>query len=282
VYYHDKSSHHIYLLIAARFSQLILIDFLILRTRLFPKLLGSSLSLVLAQSKGWPLIVFLWAVWDFFLLYGDRRFVHHWAYWQDLLGLMNNHNPSGDVTSHEQYLRALISVVVLSIAVVAKRSLVGQLIGKRTVHNYREELGLLMRKLVLMCEVSHLSIRITDKTDHKNSKLWLTGQGPTIDNQEESPEFGSTADDDASGSGHQMDSFDYSDGQSVHSKDTRKFFMSEKLEIMEMLLEWEEPEVQTSEENVSSRAQKLNAATISQVSIYRLSLWEVFSSFVEL
>ena len=252
-----------------------------LRTRL-PKFLGSSLSLVLVQAKGWPLIVFLWAIWDFALLYGDRRFVHHWAYRQDLLGLMKNHNPSGDVASHEHYLRVLVSVVVVSIAVVAKRSLVGQLMGKRTVHNYREELGLLMRKLVLMCELSHLSVRINDKTDQKNSRLWSTGPDPPIENQEGSPEGGSAAGDDASGSGQQMDSFDYSDGQSVHSKDTRKFFMSEKLAIMEMLLAWEEPEVQTSEENVSSRAPKLNAQPISHVRIYRLSPWEVFSTFVEL
>ena len=229
----DKNFLNSFFLIVAQFSELVIIDFLTLRTKLVPKLLGSSLSLVLAQSKGWPFIFFLWAVWDFALLYGDRRFVHYWAYRQDLLGLMNNHNPSGHVTSHEQYLRILASAVVVSLSVVVKRSLECQLFGKRTVHNYSGELGLLMRKLALICEVSHLSLRITDKN----------GQG--------SPDLGLAPDDDTSGSGRQMDSFDYSDGLSVHSKDTRKFFMSEKLEIMELLLEWEDPELQTWEGQVS-------------------------------
>lgn len=123
-------------LFSARFSQLIFIDFFILRTRAVPRMFGPSLSLVLAQSKGWPFIFLLWAIWDFAILYGDRRFVHHWAYWQDLISLFSEENPSGDLTYHGIYLQILICIVVSSIAVAAKRAVMGQIVGKRVVRTF--------------------------------------------------------------------------------------------------------------------------------------------------
>ena len=53
------------------------------------------------------------------------------------------------------------------------------------------------------------------------------------------------------GSGNQADSFDYSDAMSTHSKETKKFTHSAKMDIMELLEEWEEPELQESNEEVS-------------------------------
>lgn len=238
--------------IAARFSQLIIIDFFMLRTRLVPKLLGSSLSLVVVQSKGWPFVLLHWALWDFALLYGDRKFVHHWAYWQDLLEMMNSSNPSGDVTSHKQYLRVLVSAVIFSIAAAAKRFVLGQIVGTRAVHNYREDLGRLMRKLILMCEVSHLSLRVPDRNGQKIKKFWPAGVDYPVNHEPISLELGLAPRDDGSDSAQQMDSFDYSDAQSAHSRDTRRLFASERLEIMELLEEWEEPELQSGEEEVGA------------------------------
>jgi hypothetical protein len=261
----------LFLLFAARFSQLIIIDFLMLRTWLVPKLLGSSLSLVVVQSKGWPFVLLLWALWDFALLYGDRKFVHHWAYWQDLLEMMNSRNPSGDVTSHKHYLRVLVSVVFFSIAGAAKRFVMGQIVGKRAVHNYREDLGRLMRKLILMCEVSHLSLRVPAKNVQKINKFLPPGVDYAVNHEPISLELGLAPHDDVSDSAEQMDSFDYSDAQSAHSKDTRRLFVSERLEILELLEEWEEPELQPGEEDVSAPAGRNSSNYLSHLTSTHIS-----------
>ena len=120
-------------MLVARFTQLIVVDFFTLRTKVIPRMLGPNLSLVVAQSKGWPFITLLWAIWDFALLFGDRKFANHRAYWQGFIDLMNETNPSGDVTTHSGYRRVLISAVFVPVAVAAKRSIMGQIVGKRVV-----------------------------------------------------------------------------------------------------------------------------------------------------
>lgn len=209
-----------------------------------------------AQSRGWPFIFFAWALWDFALLYGDRKFVHHWAYWQDSVGLMNNKNPSGDVTSNELYLKVLVSVMVVSMAVTVKRAIIGRIVGKRIVHSYRKDLALLMRKLTLMCEVSQWSVRTNEKNGAKKSQVASASGDFTVNHRPISQDLGFVPDDDVSKGGQQMDSFDYSDAQSAHSKETRKLFASEKMEIIDLLDAWEEPVVPTIEESVSSSACK--------------------------
>jgi hypothetical protein len=112
------------------------IDFLIFRTRVFPRLLGTTLSLTVAQAKGWPSELFFWALIDFMMLWGDRTFVKHWAFWQDLIGMMNDSNPSGSVIHSNIYFRILMSALGLSVAVTLKRSIMGHVVGKRVVGKY--------------------------------------------------------------------------------------------------------------------------------------------------
>lgn len=120
----------------ARFTQLVVIDFLTFRTKSFPRLLGPSLALCLAQSKGWPFLVFSWSLWDIALLYGDRRFSHHWMYWQSLIGMFSERNPHGNVTSHDFYKSIVHSGVGISALFAVKRAVMGQNVGTRVVSKF--------------------------------------------------------------------------------------------------------------------------------------------------
>jgi hypothetical protein len=121
----------------ARLSEVIVIDFLTFRTRAFPIVLGTTMSLIVAQSKGWPFQLFAWALIDLLMLYGSGQFAHHWAYWQDFVGMMNASNPSGSVTSSDFYGNLLLVSIGLSAAVSIKRFTVGNLLGKRVVGELR-------------------------------------------------------------------------------------------------------------------------------------------------
>jgi hypothetical protein len=77
----------------AQLLQVFIIDFLCLNTRFFVNAFGSLVTLFIVQSKGWPFIVFMWAVLDFGLLYGTSRFAAHWLFWQNFAEVMNAANP---------------------------------------------------------------------------------------------------------------------------------------------------------------------------------------------
>lgn len=161
----------------------VVIDFLIFRTKLVPRLLGTPVSLTIAQAKGWPAQLFGWGLIDFIMLWGDRRFAKHWFYWQDIIRMMNATNPSGNITHSNIYLRVLCSAIGLGFAVtlvrtwvnltvmcamymlhsysnpknvyiqkLQKRGIFGQLVGKRVVRKCS------IQKLTLawFCRLTHL------------------------------------------------------------------------------------------------------------------------------
>lgn len=78
----------------AQLLQVIVIDFLCLSTRFSVNVFGSLLTLLIVQSKGWPFIACMWSILNFALLFGTSRFVKHWLFWQDILGIFNDKNPS--------------------------------------------------------------------------------------------------------------------------------------------------------------------------------------------
>ena len=59
-------------------AQAILVEYLALRSKVSVVLLGPFVTLFLVQSKGWPMLTFLWALGDFLLLYGDWPLAAHW------------------------------------------------------------------------------------------------------------------------------------------------------------------------------------------------------------
>ena len=112
------------------------IDFLTLRTKAIPRLLGPTLSLTLTQSKGWPFQLFAWGMIDLIVLWGERPFVRHWGYWQDFIAMMNKSNPSGSIIFSPFYFRILISSLVLSAMATVKRAILEHTFGKRIVGEY--------------------------------------------------------------------------------------------------------------------------------------------------
>ena len=64
----------------ARMTEVIVIDFLCLRTQWTARVLGPFIALFIVQSKGWPIRFIFWGMYDFALLYGDHKFARHCTY----------------------------------------------------------------------------------------------------------------------------------------------------------------------------------------------------------
>jgi hypothetical protein len=129
--------------------QVIVIDFCTLRTRFFPGVFGTTVSLGIAQSKGWPFTLFAWAIVDIMVLFGPRQFARHWLFWQTLVAMMNPVNPSGNVTNSPTYKLTIYVAILLSIAVTIKRTVIGVFLGKRVVSKCTvSSLGLLLSIIV--------------------------------------------------------------------------------------------------------------------------------------
>jgi hypothetical protein len=109
-----------------------IIDFLSLGTRLILRLAGPVITLLVVSSKGWPFIVFSWAVINFATLHGDGVFAKHWFFWQDAIDMFNSNNPSGNIVNNEWYTRALLTGIFVSLVVAIKRFVVGLYLGKQT------------------------------------------------------------------------------------------------------------------------------------------------------
>ena len=167
--------------------QTIIIDLLCVGTRVMLRIVGPLFTLLIAQSKGWPFVVFCWAILDFVTLCGDGPFAKHWGYWQDLVGLFSSTNPPGHVVDSIWNFRILITAIGVSVAVALKRFAVGLYLGRQTfgkhqrhfisfvVNNYissnvamypflsghyGEQLARVMKKMLLISEVAQLAKKI--------------------------------------------------------------------------------------------------------------------------
>lgn len=163
--------------------QSILIDFLSLSSKIVLKVFGPLITLFVVQSKGWPFVFFCWSILDFCSLYGDSRFAAHWAYWQELIDLFNDANPSGDVVNSDWNKTVLLIALSVSIVVALKRFVVGIFLGRATfgeislctvlfssdtfyrsltfiLVNYGAQLAKLMQKMLLLREVAKFAKEI--------------------------------------------------------------------------------------------------------------------------
>jgi len=104
-----------------------------------------------------PFVGFVWALYDFALLAGDRRFVQHWAYWQDWIDMFNENNPSGQVPSGYAYNLVLWLAMFVTFVSSVKRLVVGLFLGRQTFLHYSEELAEVMGKMVLISEIATLA-----------------------------------------------------------------------------------------------------------------------------
>lgn len=104
----------------------------------------------------------------------------------------------------------------------------------------------LIQKIIILSEVSHLAVQIDSKAQHPSSR-----RHKAIDDGR-TKEWGMAVDVNLlASSGTQGDSFDYSDGFSGYSRsETKKFTATAQMEMMELLEEWEEPELQGTDDEV--------------------------------
>eukprot|EP00934_Nitzschia_sp_Nitz4_P000590 Nitzschia sp. Nitz4//scaffold1_size375055//116805//120596//NITZ4_000247-RA/size375055-augustus-gene-0.711-mRNA-1//-1//CDS//3329540958//590//frame0 len=223
----------------ARLTQLVVIDFLTFRTTSFPRLIGPSLSLMVAMSKGWPFVLSSWALWDILLLFGEARFHAHWLYWQHILGLFNESNPDGGVTGTSLYQRFVVAAFLVGIAVTVKRTVMGNVVGHRVVRNYRSEMASMMQKLVLLTDLSLLCLSKSSTEPNLGQTKDTKGDRMRVA-VEVAGFMGATSKDD--------ESFRISEAPSFPSTETKEFTASAHLQMADLLEQWEEPELQNLEE----------------------------------
>lgn len=126
------------------------------------------------QAKGWPLQLFLWAVLDYAMLYGDRDFARHWLFFQDYLNVFNDSNPAGSVTTNKSFRGALIFSLCLSSAVAVKRFWIGLRFGRASYYRYAEKLALLLKRVLLVSKLAQFAHRRDFSGDcMPSSSIWL-------------------------------------------------------------------------------------------------------------
>ena len=135
-------------------TQAIIIDFLAIGSWIFLRFFGPNLTLLLAQSKGWPFVLIWWGIYDLALLSGPSKFANHWGYLQDYIHLFNETNPSGNVPGNEIYMKILQIAIGTGMAVSLKRLTVGLFLGRQTFAHYGQELASVMKNMVLVSEVA--------------------------------------------------------------------------------------------------------------------------------
>ncbi|GKY96763.1 hypothetical protein MPSEU_000635700 [Mayamaea pseudoterrestris] len=143
-------------------TQALIIEYTILRSKFFVRIFGSFVTLFVIQSRGWPFVTFTWTVYDFAFMYGGHPWTEHWLWWQNSIDMMNSSNSAGGVTSANEYLTVLVIMITVSSIVMAKRFYLSLFLGKQTYIRYGGDLARLMRKSLLIGQVSGLA---RDKED---------------------------------------------------------------------------------------------------------------------
>ena len=111
---------------------------------------------------------------DFAMLFGDRDFSRHWAYYQDYIELFNDCNPAGNVTTDKRYRSVLIFMISLGILVAIKRFAIGLFFGKKSYVRYAEKLSQILKELLLVskvCKHARLDYWVNAHDLDKNSVL---------------------------------------------------------------------------------------------------------------
>lgn len=158
-------------LLLAQITQFILIDFIVLETRVAVWALGKLLTLLAIQAKGWPLLAVFWATWNFAFNHGNSRYAQHWLYWQSSIGMFNGRNTGGDVVTDPKYRVILLVMIFMGMVFMIKRIVVALILGKKKYVTYGPKLESIMRKLLLIAEVALLAEEIQFAMTHDSTYL---------------------------------------------------------------------------------------------------------------
>eukprot|EP00547_Thalassionema_nitzschioides_P012517 CAMPEP_0194260580 /NCGR_PEP_ID=MMETSP0158-20130606/45583_1 /TAXON_ID=33649 /ORGANISM="Thalassionema nitzschioides, Strain L26-B" /LENGTH=957 /DNA_ID=CAMNT_0039000675 /DNA_START=52 /DNA_END=2923 /DNA_ORIENTATION=+ len=248
----------------ANLAQLVVIDILCLHFRWVAKLLGPVVTLGVIQSKGWPFIIFVWGVINFFMLYGDSEFANHWLYWQDWWGLFNENNPSGGVTSNVIYRNFNITLITLGLAVAVKRMAFGLMFGKQSYYNYNQQLVELNFGAGCRSEKNGIRIDVWEEILQKLQPTTSSVDAKEVDNSPSSasckanqPWMDSKRNTSLAGSNldlktmYQLNSMLSEQGDEVDQTQQEKEDLtdSQKLQIIKLVEEWDEPRTIANDES---------------------------------
>lgn len=117
----------------ARVTEFIFIDYIALETNITVRFIGRLLTLMLIQSKGWPILCVFWGIWNFSIVHGSNPFAKNWLYWaSDTLAIFDEEkNPSGGIPSNRTYTVILATMIIIGVVIMVKRLLVSLLLGKK-------------------------------------------------------------------------------------------------------------------------------------------------------
>jgi hypothetical protein len=225
-------------LFIGKISELIVINFFVLRTRVFPRMLGTTLSLALAQSKGGPFMIISSGIFNLMLNCGDRKFARHWLYWQNWIGLMNEDNPSGNVTDHPFYRRLICISIGAGLALTIKRMIMGRFIGQRVVEQFHSDLSRLMKRLLVIQEIAALAMQMDKKTP-----------ACSIETMYAQPLKGGASDDTSEVSAEVIGQASTSDKKKEPGKCVKSRSAVQET-ISEVLDDWDDPELQENEKSL--------------------------------
>ena len=145
---------------------------------------------------------------------------------------------SGHVPSAKFYTQVLLLVLFIGLATAVKRVVVGFLQGKRVFSIYGDEVAALMRKVLLVSQVGALARDIESKamriSHHNHSHKTLRKKReaekfvPVWDNTDQGGMMNSRLTDNV-------------------AEDSERFSSSQKLQIMELLGEFEDPSFSTGD-----------------------------------
>ena len=240
-------------------TQVFIIDFIALNTRIMLNLVGPVLTLLVVQSKGWPFMLLWWSIYDFALLAGDYPFTHHWVYFQSTIGLFSEDNPSGQLVDNEWYWRALTIATSISLVVSVKRFLVGLYLGRATFAHYGKPLAKVMSKMLLVGEVASFAKDVERLAAERGEGTTerLIAQNAAIHGLS----FVCSNEDEETVTNMSTKSMDPAKRDPL----TGTLQYSERMQIMQLLEQWEEP---VQHDNRSRN----EAASISAVLRFRRAL----------
>jgi hypothetical protein len=242
----------------ARLTQWLLVDKIILGTRVAVKCLGPLPTLYAIQAKGWPIMLALWAIADLFLLHGDNRFQQHWFYFTGI-SIFKDANSGVYILTSPTYLRMLLSMLVAGLATAGKRTAVAMYFGRRTFSEFKPRLEKILREVVLLSETAELA----QEAERVSYGVGQTGETLEIDlNRQDSrvqfmDDVSWTTDRNLvknSGRGNAMDESSDDESEDRHSPANLKRRRSESLNdammektesgsfrVSDLLENWEEP-----------------------------------------
>lgn len=168
---------HFITFMVAQVSQFVCIDVVVMETKLALMIFGKVITLIAMQVKGWPTVLLFWSISNFGILYGDKRIVHHWGYWQSMFEIFNESNPSGTVTSNPWYASCLLSCAVCSFLTMMKRVLVAVFLGRKKYATYGPRMEQIMMKVLLISEISLLAEEIEDAASFNLHPIHRGGLG---------------------------------------------------------------------------------------------------------